>query len=49
MSGCNLLFLRVPQETVRAELDMDARFWDDEHFTRRVQEGLCLEDGVRCV
>ena len=46
MSGCNLLFLRVPQETVRAELDMDARFWDDEHFTRRVQEGLCLEDGV---
>ncbi len=46
MSGCNLLFLRVPQETARAELDVDATLWDDECFTRRAQEGLCLEDGV---
>ena len=46
MSGCNLLFLRVPQETARAELDVDATLWDDERFTRRAQEGLCLEDGV---
>ena len=46
MSGCNLLFLRVPQETARAELDVDATLWDDERFTRRAQKGLCLEDGV---
>lgn len=46
MSGCNLLFLQVPQETARAELDVDATLWDDERFTRRAQKGLCLEDGV---
>ena len=46
MSGCNLLFLQIPGETARAELDVDATLWDDERFTRRAQKGLCLEDGV---
>lgn len=46
MSGCNLLFLRVPRETARAELDVDATLFNDEQFSRLAQEGLCLEDGV---
>ena len=46
MSGCNLLFLQVPREMARAELDVDVTLFNDEQFSRRAQEGLCLEDGV---
>ena len=46
MSGCNLLFLQIPRETARAELDVDVTLFNNEQFTRRAQEGLCLEDGV---
>ena len=46
MSGCNLLFLQIPRETARAELDVDVTLFSNEQFTRRAQEGLCLEDGV---
>lgn len=46
MSGCNLLFLQIPRETARAELEVDVTLFSNEQFTRRAQEGLCLEDGV---
>ena len=46
MNGCNLLFLQIPRETARAELDVDVTLFSNEQFTRRAQEGLCLEDGV---
>lgn len=46
MSGCNLLFLQIPQETARAELDVDVTLFNNEQFTRHAQEGICLEDGV---
>lgn len=46
MSGCNLLFLQVPREMARAELDVDVTLFNDEQFSCRAQEGLCLEDGV---
>ena len=46
MSGCNLLFLQIPGETARAELDVDTVLPGGERFLRRAQEGFCLEDGV---
>lgn len=46
MSGCNLLFLQIPGETARAELDVDTALPGGERFLRRAQEGFCLEDGV---
>lgn len=46
MSGCNLLFLQIPGEPARAELDVDTALPGGERFLRRAQEGFCLEDGV---
>ena len=46
MSGCNLLFLQIPGETARAELDVDTALPGGERFLRRAPEGFCLEDGV---
>ena len=46
MSGCNLLFLQIPGETARAELDVDTALPGGERFLRRAQGGFCLEDGV---
>lgn len=46
MSGCNLLFLQVPGETSRAELDMDTVLLGGERFARSAREGICLKDGL---
>lgn len=46
MNGCNLLFLQIPGETARTELDVDTALPGGERFLRRAQEGFCLEDGV---
>lgn len=46
MSGCNLLFLQIPGETARAELDVDTVLPGGERFLRRCPGGL-LSGGRR--